>query len=175
MVAHESVLFFCPLLASDAFLIHALSRDVAFLHLFLSTFFLMEHLCHNDDVCKGLWSLYEFATASGALSGGAGSVIDTWVEPFCPYLPPKSYTGTFSFAVGKLLTWSVSFSFPCVALWFLPSDHELHLRESVYDRKSIHQPINGQTSYPSFPKTCNPERICFVLLDLLPAFENTKV
>lgn len=55
------------------------SREVAFLHLFLSLFFLVEHLCQNEDICAGLWELYEFVTGLVAADENADSVADMYV------------------------------------------------------------------------------------------------
>lgn len=54
----------------------SLSREVAFLHLFLSLFFLVEHLCQSDAICAGLWELYEFVTGLIKDNDHPGSVAD---------------------------------------------------------------------------------------------------
>lgn len=55
---------------------HPSCRDVACLHLFLSLFFLMEHLCQSEAICSGLWDLHEFVTSLGRESDTPSSVAD---------------------------------------------------------------------------------------------------
>lgn len=52
-------------------------REVAFLHLFLSLFFLVEHLCQSEAICTGLWELYEFVTSLASGNDTKGSIADT--------------------------------------------------------------------------------------------------
>ncbi|CAM9248310.1 unnamed protein product, partial [Choristocarpus tenellus] len=47
-------------------------REVAFLHLFLSLFFLMEHLCEDKGICQGLWEVYEYVNSAAAAVGREG-------------------------------------------------------------------------------------------------------
>lgn len=67
-----------PLLVLFSLHFFLLPREVAFLHLFLSVFFLMEHLCHSEAICAGLWDLYDFVTArAGDSDGNGGSIAET--------------------------------------------------------------------------------------------------
>ena len=65
-------------------------REVAFLHLFLSIFFLVEHLCHSEAICAGLWDLYEFVTGLANANDAAGSTVDAYVHLF--FLSPHVHT-----------------------------------------------------------------------------------
>lgn len=53
------------------------NSEVSFLHLYLSLFFLMEHLCHSEAICSGLWDLYEYMTGLANHEASKGLVLDT--------------------------------------------------------------------------------------------------
>lgn len=45
--------------------------------MYLSVFFLMEHLCRSEVLCSGLWELYEYMTGLAAADDTTESVVDT--------------------------------------------------------------------------------------------------
>ncbi|CAM9314305.1 unnamed protein product, partial [Discosporangium mesarthrocarpum] len=55
-------------------------REVACLHLFLSVFFLMEHLSQDQDICQGLWEAYDFVNNATINRQEGQSVIDMLQE-----------------------------------------------------------------------------------------------